>query len=289
MPTWCFISVLTSLLGILSFLGPLIGCSWITPPTPVVITMRGLTCHPTLRSVWMSGLYFAVFSLCALFGNLSWQSNMWLQWIVWHLVQLALGSGLAHEVGVVRSWNNNSFSLWMQMQDCAARVVQGKRRSRTPCTPNPHHDLLLCKSRKTKAWRATRPPPPPPPPTLTGAHRKQKWKGTRFSGTCQASIIRKTSRLVPPTQSWVFPNHSPRSLPFRHTIYATEIWRGSPSRHLPLFRHLMMPVGLPRPSLQWLNEEGGALKGRGRGGGYGTPKCPWVLKSILLFRRGETL
>ena len=67
----CFMSVLISPLRILSFYSSLIGHSWIAPPTPAVIVMRGLTCHPTVLSVWMSGLYFSVFSLCAVFGNLS--------------------------------------------------------------------------------------------------------------------------------------------------------------------------------------------------------------------------
>jgi hypothetical protein len=38
-----------------------------------MIVMRGLTCHPDVLSVSMSGLYIAVFSLCAVFGNMSWQ------------------------------------------------------------------------------------------------------------------------------------------------------------------------------------------------------------------------
>ena len=73
MAIWCkrFISVLISLLGILSFSSSLIGCSWIAPLTMVVIVMRGLTCHPVVMSVWMSGLYFVVFSLCTVFGNMS--------------------------------------------------------------------------------------------------------------------------------------------------------------------------------------------------------------------------
>ena len=57
MAVWCrcFISVLISLSGIWSFSRSLIGCSWIAPLTPVVIVMRGLTCHPVILSVWMSG------------------------------------------------------------------------------------------------------------------------------------------------------------------------------------------------------------------------------------------
>ena len=39
----------------------------------VMIMMRGLTCHPVVPSLCMSGLYFMVISLCAVFGNLSWQ------------------------------------------------------------------------------------------------------------------------------------------------------------------------------------------------------------------------
>ena len=73
MAIWCicFISVLIYLLGILRFSSSLIGCSWIAPLTPAVIMTNGLTCHPAILSVWMSGLYFLVFSLCAVFGNLS--------------------------------------------------------------------------------------------------------------------------------------------------------------------------------------------------------------------------
>ena len=73
MANWCicFISVLISLLDILRFSSSLIGCSWIDPLTPAVIVTSGLTCYPTILSVWMSGLYFLVFSLCAVFGNLS--------------------------------------------------------------------------------------------------------------------------------------------------------------------------------------------------------------------------
>ena len=73
MAIWCicFISVLISLLGVLRFSSSLIGYSWIVPLTPAVIVTSGLTCHPTILSVWMSGLYFSVFSLCAVFGNLS--------------------------------------------------------------------------------------------------------------------------------------------------------------------------------------------------------------------------
>ena len=57
MTIWChcFISVLISLLGILRFSSSLNGCSWIAPLTPVAIVMRGLTCHPTVLSGWMSG------------------------------------------------------------------------------------------------------------------------------------------------------------------------------------------------------------------------------------------
>ena len=38
-----------------------------------MIVMRGLTFHPAALIAWISGLYFAVFSFCAVFGNLSWQ------------------------------------------------------------------------------------------------------------------------------------------------------------------------------------------------------------------------
>ena len=69
----CFIIVLISLSRILSFSKFLIGCLWIAPLTPTVMMMRGLTCQPAILSVWMSALYFAVFSLCAVFGNMSWQ------------------------------------------------------------------------------------------------------------------------------------------------------------------------------------------------------------------------
>ena len=73
MAIWCrcFINVLISLLGILSFSRSLIGCSWKAPLMSTVIVMRGLTCRPVVLSAWMSGLYFAVSSLCVVFGNLS--------------------------------------------------------------------------------------------------------------------------------------------------------------------------------------------------------------------------
>ena len=65
MAIWCkcFISLLISFLGILIFFSSnsLIGCSWITPLTPVVMVMRGLTCQHNVLSVCMSGLYLVVF------------------------------------------------------------------------------------------------------------------------------------------------------------------------------------------------------------------------------------
>ena len=69
----CFISVLILFLGILTVSRSLSDCLCIAPLTPVVMVMRGLTFQPVVLNVWMSGLYFVVFSLWVVFGNLSWQ------------------------------------------------------------------------------------------------------------------------------------------------------------------------------------------------------------------------
>ena len=37
------------------------------------MVMRKLTCQPVILSACMRGLYLVVFSLCAVFGNMSWQ------------------------------------------------------------------------------------------------------------------------------------------------------------------------------------------------------------------------
>ena len=73
MAIWCrcFISVLISFLGILSFSKSLIGCLWIALLTPIVMVMRGLTCQLVVLSVCMSGLYLAVFLPYAVSRNLS--------------------------------------------------------------------------------------------------------------------------------------------------------------------------------------------------------------------------
>ena len=59
--------------GYLQFSNSFIGCSWIAPLTSAEMVMRGLTCQPFIPSVCMNGLYLKVISLCALFGNMSWQ------------------------------------------------------------------------------------------------------------------------------------------------------------------------------------------------------------------------
>ena len=66
MAIWCncFISVLISVLGILSFSSSLIGCSWIAPLTLVVIVMRGLTCHPTRLDEWV--VFLGFFLVCGI-------------------------------------------------------------------------------------------------------------------------------------------------------------------------------------------------------------------------------
>jgi hypothetical protein len=86
----CLISVLISLLGNLSFSKSLIKCLWIAPLTPVVIVMRGLTCHPTVLSVWMSGLYFAVFIyVCVIWESITAKcecNELYDNWWGWLLV-----------------------------------------------------------------------------------------------------------------------------------------------------------------------------------------------------------
>jgi hypothetical protein len=59
---YCFMSVLTSILGIyLNCSNSLVGCSWMAPPTWTVIVTRELTCHHVVLSACTSELYFGPF------------------------------------------------------------------------------------------------------------------------------------------------------------------------------------------------------------------------------------
>ena len=44
-----------------------------SPSNAICDVMRGFTCQLVVMSVWISGLYFAIVLMCAVFGNLSWQ------------------------------------------------------------------------------------------------------------------------------------------------------------------------------------------------------------------------
>ena len=56
--------------------------SCMPPHTPAMMVMRGFTFHPLLCRVLMSGSYSMCSSLRAWLGNLSWQYEDFMNWIV---------------------------------------------------------------------------------------------------------------------------------------------------------------------------------------------------------------
>ena len=59
--------------GILSLVKFSMECSWIAPRTPAVMVISGLTFHPLLCMVFISGSHLVCLWVRASSGNLSWQ------------------------------------------------------------------------------------------------------------------------------------------------------------------------------------------------------------------------
>src|ERR1700738_2981921 len=77
-----FMRVLMLCFGIFRLVSFSMECSWIAPLTPAVMVIRGLTFHPLLCMVLMSGSYLVFLWVSASSGNLSWQYVNSMNWIV---------------------------------------------------------------------------------------------------------------------------------------------------------------------------------------------------------------